>query len=71
MDAFIKLAGTVVGFVILVVVLGLILALPVMWLWNGCLIPAVSGLHEITWFQAWGIMILFSILFKDTASGNS
>ena len=42
-----------------------LLSLPVMWLWNGCLVPASSGIHEIGWLQAWGLTILCSFLFKS------
>ena len=41
---------------------------PVMMLWNGCLVDAVSGLKEITWLQAWGINFLCGILFTKTTS---
>ena len=54
--------------ILLMVVLGLLLSLPVMWLWNGCLVPAVSGLNEIGWLQAWGILVLSGLLFKTQAS---
>jgi hypothetical protein len=47
----------------IIVVLGLFVSLPVMWLWNGCLVGAVDGVHEVTWFQAWGLTVLFGILF--------
>jgi hypothetical protein len=40
---------------------------PVMMLWNGCLVDAVAGAKEITWMQGWGIMILASILFKESS----
>ena len=50
--------------VLLIVIVGLLFSLPVMLLWNGCLVGAVAGVSEITWLQAWGIMILFGILFK-------
>jgi phosphotransferase system glucose/maltose/N-acetylglucosamine-specific IIC component len=52
----------------IVVVLGLLFSYPVMLLWNGCLVPAVDGVKEIGWLQAWGLMILFGILFKTTAT---
>lgn len=59
----------VLGTVILVaILLGLLLSLPVMLLWNYCLQPAITGLNEITWLQAWGIMILCAILFKTDVS---
>ena len=35
----------------------------VMWLWNGILV-ALFGLPTLTFWVAWGIMILCSILFK-------
>jgi phosphotransferase system glucose/maltose/N-acetylglucosamine-specific IIC component len=52
----------------IVVVLGLLFSYPVMLLWNGCLVPAVDGVKEIGWLQAWGLMILFGILFKSTVT---
>ena len=52
----------------IVVVLGLLFSYPVMLLWNGCLVPAVDGVKEIGLLQAWGLMILFGILFKTSAS---
>lgn len=52
--------------VVLVCVVGLLFSLPVMLLWNGCLVGAVSGVNEITWLQAWGILILFGLLFKSS-----
>jgi hypothetical protein len=52
----------------IVVVLGLLFSYPVMLLWNGCLVPAVDGIKEIGLLQAWGLMILFGILFKSTVT---
>ena len=52
--------------VVLVCVVGLLFSLPVMLLWNGCLVGAISGVNEITWLQAWGILILFGLLFKSS-----
>ena len=57
-----------IGILLIAVALGLLLAYPVMLLWNGCLIPAVTGLHEISWMQAWGINILCGILFRSKSS---
>lgn len=70
MNSIIDAVGAAIAVVLLVVVLSLVLALPVMWLWNGCLIPAVSGVHEITWLQAWGLSILCGILFKSSTSSS-
>ena len=60
------LAG--IGLVVVIVLLSLLLAWPVMALWNGCAVPAVSGLQTIGWLQAWGLMILCGLLFKGSTS---
>lgn len=62
--------GMAVVGMLLIVALGLILSLPVMLLWNACLVPAVSGLNEIGWLQAWGILILSGFLFKSHLTTN-
>lgn len=54
----------------LVVIFGLIFSFPVMLLWNGCLVGAITGVNEITWLQAWGIMILCGFLFKSSISSK-
>lgn len=45
-----------------VLLLSFLLSWPVMALWNGCLVPAVEGLREIGWLQAWGISALVQLL---------
>lgn len=57
---------TFVAGMALAVALSLICALPVMWLWNGCLVGAVAGVATIGWLQAWGIVFLCSLLFKPS-----
>ena len=64
-----KRIGMVIGSVLaIIVILGFIISFPTMLLWNGCLVGAVDGVHEITWLQAWGLIILFGILFKTSVS---
>jgi hypothetical protein len=71
METITKVIGiAVVGFVA-IVVLGLILSLPVMWLWNACLVAAIPGIKEIGWLQAWGLMILCGLLFKSSSNSSS
>jgi hypothetical protein len=53
------------------VILAIILAWPTQLLWNGCLVPAVDGINEITLLQALGINFLFSILFKDSNTSKN
>lgn len=52
------------------VALSLFLSLPVMWLWNGCLVGAIAGVAEIGWLQAWGISILSALLFKPNITSK-
>ena len=42
----------------------------VMSLWNW-LMPAIFGLGTVTYWQAWGLLVLSSILFKNMGSGDS
>jgi Sec-independent protein secretion pathway component TatC len=57
-----------VAVVALIIAVGLLFSLPVMLLWNGCLVGAINGVNEITWLQAWGILVLCGLLFKTTLS---
>jgi len=60
--------GALLAIVVLVIALGLITSFPVMLLWNGCLVDAVAGIREISWLQAWGLTVLFGILFKTSVT---
>ena len=71
METIAKVIGIAVVGIVAIVVLGLILSLPVMWLWNACLVAAIPGIKEIGWLQAWGILILCGILFKNSSSSSS
>ena len=68
MDTIIKGAGVLVMAVALVCVIGMLFAWPLMMLWNSCLVPALPGIREIGWVQAWGIMIVCGLLFKNSVS---
>jgi hypothetical protein len=62
--------GLFLASIFLIMFAAVILAWPVQLLWNGCLIPAVDGIHEIGFWQALGLNFLFSLLFKATTSNN-
>lgn len=64
MKAIIELVVYSLTYVAIIVFAGLFLSLPVWYLWNSCLVPAIPGIKEIGWIQAWGIMILCEFLFK-------
>jgi len=62
-----QITSAVGAFVILVagaLFVAFLLAWPVMELWNGCLVPAVDGVKQIGWLQAWGLQFLINMLFK-------
>lgn len=61
----------IIGVAAFIIFFGLLFSLPVMLLWNYCLVPAVTGVHEIGWLQAWGILVLFGLLFKSRYSNKS
>ena len=60
-----------VAVIALLLILALVMALPTMMLWNICLVPAVPALVEIGFWQALGINLLCSILFKSSASASN
>lgn len=71
MEKFFKAVVIPLIMIAIIVIYGLLLSLPVMWLWNACLIPAIPGLQTIGWMQAWGISILCGILFKSYTSSDT
>ena len=68
---FAQFGAAIVGILGLVVFLSFLLSWPVMMLWNGCLVGAIVGVREVTWLQAWGISVLFGLLFKSSTSSSS
>ena len=60
--------GVIAGVTLFGAIVGAVFSFPVMLLWNGCLVPAITGVKEISWLQAWGLMILVNILFKLSVS---
>lgn len=61
-----KILAIVVGLFLGALIVGVVAALPAMLLWNW-LVPTIFGLTQITFWQAFGLIFLCSILFK---SGN-
>jgi|GEM_PF-873162 len=55
-----------IGFIGLIFLFGWV----VMLLWNW-LMPEIFGLQQVTYWQAWGLLVLSSILFKSFPSGGS
>lgn len=53
----------------MLVVVALLVALPLKWLWNW-LMPELFNLQQITFWQALGLSLLSSILFKSSTSSS-
>lgn len=65
-----KIFALVIVLVGTVVLITLLMALPVMWLWNW-LMPELFGMTTITFWQALGISMLSSLLFKSYNTSNN
>jgi hypothetical protein len=70
MNKIAEIFGIVVVSLLIIISIGILMAFPTMWLWNGVLVHAVDGINEIGVWQAWGINILFGILFKSPNSNK-
>ncbi len=64
-----KIAAMVVGGLALAALFGFAFGLVVKLLWNW-LMPELFGLKEISYWQAWGLVILSHILIKPGYGGN-
>ncbi len=58
-----KVAGLIIGGLAMATLMGFVFGLLVMWLWNW-LMPELFGLKAISFWQAWGIVVLSHILIK-------
>lgn len=70
MNAIFTFITTILGAIALVFILSLVLSLPVYWLWNW-LVPSIFALREITWGEAWGLLLLTGFLFRNSSSNKS
>lgn len=59
----------VVAVIGLAIGIGALLAFPLMWTWNW-LMPVIFGLTKITIWQAIGLNIITSILFKSNSNSK-
>ena len=70
MEKLIAVLGLVVGSFLLVLAVAGLFAFFVKLLWNG-LCPVLFHLPPITFWQAWGLMILSHFLFGNSTSVKS
>jgi len=53
------------------IVIGIFLAWPIQWLWNNALVGSVNGINPIGFWQAYGIYILSTIMFRSNVKASS
>lgn len=66
MKRSINIISTWIGALIAVALIAVFMALPTQWLWNTCLVPAIDSVNPIGFWQALGLNVLASILFKNS-----
>ena len=74
METLVKIIGAVVLVILFFCVVAVLLALPIMLLWNWLipvLFPGEGIAHSITLMQAFGILLLSGFLFKSSSSSSS
>ena len=64
-----KILVIIIGAVAVVFILSILLALPVMWLWN-YLMPDIFGLKEIGFWQSFCLLLMCGFLFKSSNSNS-
>lgn len=64
MKNFLGVIGAIVITIVILLLVAVLFAIPTLLLWNW-LMPVLFGLKTITLFQAWGVNLLTSILFKS------
>lgn len=64
MGNFLGVIGAIVIAIVILLLVAVLFAIPTLLLWNW-LMPLLFGLKTITLFQAWGVNLLTSILFKS------
>ena len=70
MEKFLIVGGIAVVVMVAFAFIALIGAIPTYFLWNW-LLPDLFELPRLTFWQAWGIFWLASILFKNSISTSS
>lgn len=65
LDVIFRVGFLIIPIILLYMGIGLILAFPLMWLWNYA-IPEITGgmLMSIKYWQAWALIVICSILFS-------
>jgi hypothetical protein len=55
----------------LIVALSILYAVPIVFLWNWCLVGTIDGVHEINFWKALGISILINMISAKSTTSQS
>ena len=53
------------------ILLGMLIAYPIQFLWNHALVGAIEGVNKIGYWQAYGIVLLIKIMINTTNVSDS
>lgn len=67
MEIFIRLIGTAIVGLFMIILIAFLVGFPVMWLWNW-LMPAIFGLVQINIWKAIGLNLLCGLLIRSSIS---
>lgn len=65
-----ELIGRLFGVIIFIAALSILYAVPVVFLWNWCLVGTIDGVHEINFWKALGISVLFNMITAKSQSSK-
>ncbi len=68
-EKLVIVVGTIIVVIVMVFVSSLILAWPIQLLWNW-LMPIIFNLTTITFWQAWGLLMMSQLLIKSSSSSS-
>jgi len=55
----------------LIIAISILYAVPIVFLWNKCLVGTIDGVHEIDFWKALGLAILFNFLMPKSTITKS
>ena len=70
MNEYYKTVWAAIFAIILAIAFSFLLAFPIMWLWNFTVAQLIDGIHQITYWQAYCLNLLVSILWRDSIKIN-
>jgi hypothetical protein len=71
MEEVLKWVGVIFILLVMVILLGLLMAWPFMWIWNYAVVAALSVANPITYWQAYWLSVFTTLVFRSQTSSGS